>query len=61
MVVNIIADRHDQILHVAKDAAAETLVGEVAEESSRVVVRNEGYFFGFRLSASITRRNFNHP
>ena len=33
MVVNIVPDRHDQILHVAKDAAAEALVCEVAEES----------------------------
>ena len=33
MVVDIIANRHDQILHVAKDAAAKTLVGEVPEES----------------------------
>jgi hypothetical protein len=33
VVVDIVADRGDQFLHVMKDAAADSLVGEVAKEA----------------------------
>jgi hypothetical protein len=33
VLVDILSDRHDQLLHIAKDPAAEAVLSEIAEES----------------------------
>jgi hypothetical protein len=56
IVVDIVANRHDQILHVAKDAAAETLVGEAVEAemhsrmARRFSLRRSTVLFEIRVS-----------